>query len=222
MGFDEKKCPQCAEAIKAEANICRYCGYSFNGFDPSQPDGSSLPYKGNGRGKGCLIALGIFVTLGIIGSLSGQGERAASSSKMEAGESISKNNTLSLGPPAGGNQVKSTAEVPESVPSVGLFGPQANAARSAQQYLEMTGFSRRGLIEQLSSDAGEGYNVEDATAAVDSLTVDWNEQAARSARQYLEMTGFSCRGLIEQLSSEAGSKYAKAQARYGAEQAGAC
>jgi hypothetical protein len=36
------------------------------------------------------------------------------------------------------------------------------------------------------------------------------------------MTGFSCSGLIEQLSSDAGSKYTKAEARYGAKQAGAC
>lgn len=119
-------------------------------------------------------------------------------------------------------QVTSAAEEPEGAPSARLFGPQANAARNAQQYLDMTGFSRRGLIEQLSSDAGNGYNVADATAAVDSLKVDWNEQAVRSAKQYLDMTGFSCSGLIEQLSSDAGSKYTKAQARYGAEQAGAC
>lgn len=86
----------------------------------------------------------------------------------------------------------------------------------------MSGFSRRGLIKQLSSDAGEGYSVSDATAAVDSLTVDWNEQAARSAREYTDMSGFSCSGLIEQLSSDAGSNYTKEQARYGATQAGAC
>jgi len=86
----------------------------------------------------------------------------------------------------------------------------------------MTGFSRRGLIQQLSSGAGNGYNVTDATAAVDSLTVDWNEQAVRSAKQYLSMTGFSCSGLTKQLSSDAGSKYTEAQARYGAQQAGAC
>jgi len=123
---------------------------------------------------------------------------------------------------AADNRVPSVADEPADTPNPGLFGPQANAARSAQQYLNMTGFSRRGLIEQLSSDAGNGYNVADASAAVDSLKVDWNEQAVRSAKQYLEMTGFSCSGLIEQLSSDAGSKYTKAQARYGAEQAGAC
>lgn len=103
-----------------------------------------------------------------------------------------------------------------------LTGPQRNAVRSARQYLSMTGFSRDGLIEQLSSDFGEGYEVADATAAVDSLDVDWNENAARSARQYLSMTGFSCRGLVEQLSSRAGEKYTESQARYGAQAAGAC
>jgi hypothetical protein len=120
------------------------------------------------------------------------------------------------------------ADLQESSPVVAstakprLTPAQANAVRSAEQYLAMTGFSRQGLIDQLSSDAGEGYSVSDATAAVDSLNVDWNENAARSAKQYLEMTGFSCKGLIEQLSSSAGEKYSVAQATYGARQAGAC
>lgn len=86
----------------------------------------------------------------------------------------------------------------------------------------MTAFSKAGLIEQLSSDAGEGYPLADAKAAVDSLSVDWNENAARSAKQYLDMSGFSCKGLIEQLSSSAGDKYTDAQATYGARAAGAC
>lgn len=103
-----------------------------------------------------------------------------------------------------------------------LTGPQRNAVRSAEQYLSMSGFSRAGLIDQLSSEYGNGYSVSDATVAVDSLNVDWNQQAVRSAQQYLEMTGFSCSGLIEQLSSEYGNKYTRSQASYGAHQAGAC
>lgn len=103
-----------------------------------------------------------------------------------------------------------------------LTGPQKNAVRSAEQYLSMTGFSRDGLIEQLSSEFGEGYSVSDATAAVDSINVDWDENAVKSARQYLDLTGFSCGGLIEQLSSSAGDKYTVGQATYGATQAGAC
>lgn len=103
-----------------------------------------------------------------------------------------------------------------------LTGPQKNAVRSAEQYLSFTGFSRNGLIDQLSSDFGDGYNVNDATIAVDSLRVDWNKQAVRSARQYLSLQGFSCKGLIEQLSSSYGDKYTVSQATYGAQQAGAC
>ncbi|WP_312084037.1 Ltp family lipoprotein [Brevundimonas sp.] len=103
-----------------------------------------------------------------------------------------------------------------------LTGPQKNAVRSARNYLSISGFSRDGLITQLSSEYGDGYSVADATAAVDSMDIDWNENAAKSGRQYLSMTGFSCSGLVEQLSSDAGDKYTTAQAQYGAQQAGAC
>lgn len=44
-----------------------------------------------------------------------------------------------------------------------LTGPQENAVRSAKQYLSMTGFSCKGLIEQLSSSAGDGYTESQAT-----------------------------------------------------------
>jgi len=103
-----------------------------------------------------------------------------------------------------------------------LTGPQRNAQRSARNYLSMKGFSREGLIEQLSSEYGEGYELADATVAVDSLDIDYNENAAKSGRDYLAMSGFSCRGLIEQLSSSYGDGYTEAQATYGAQQAGAC
>ncbi len=99
---------------------------------------------------------------------------------------------------------------------------QKNAIKSAKQYLATAGFSRNGLIQQLSSDAGDGYDIADATLAVDSLNNDWNQEAARSAKQYLSIQGFSCKGLIKQLSSSAGDKYTVNQAKYGVNQAGIC
>lgn len=124
---------------------------------------------------------------------------------------------------SGAEKAAADGEVAAAVEEApGLTGPQRNAVRSARNYLSMTGFSRDGLIDQLSSEYGEGYSVDDATAAVDSLNADWNENAAKSAAKYLSITGFSCRGLIEQLSSSYGDKYTAAQARYGAQQAGAC
>ncbi|MEX1199684.1 MAG: Ltp family lipoprotein [Methylophaga sp.] len=103
-----------------------------------------------------------------------------------------------------------------------LTGPQKHAVRSAKQYLSFQGFSRDGLIDQLSSAYGDGYEVADATVAVDSLNIDWNKQAVKSAKNYLSFQGFSCKGLIQQLSSSYGDKYTVSQATYGAQRAGAC
>ena len=103
-----------------------------------------------------------------------------------------------------------------------LTAAQRNAVRSANSYLQLSGFSRQGLIDQLSSEFGDSYSVFDATVAVNSLSTDWNVQAARSAVSYLKLSGFSCRGLIDQLSSEDGDKYTVEQATYGATQAGIC
>jgi hypothetical protein len=89
-----------------------------------------------------------------------------------------------------------------------------NALESAEDYLDYTAFSRLGLIDQLSSEYGEGFDLADATWAVDQLRVDWNEQAVKSGRQYLDFSSFSRQGLIDQLSSQYGEQFTVAQATY--------
>ncbi|WP_305785522.1 Ltp family lipoprotein [Symbioplanes lichenis] len=79
---------------------------------------------------------------------------------------------------------------------------QQNAVRMAESYLGHTAFSREGLIKQLVS--AEGFSKEAATAAVDSLGADYDEQAAESAKSYLSHTAFSRKGLIKQLVSAEG------------------
>ena len=81
-----------------------------------------------------------------------------------------------------------------------------NALDSAQDYLDYSAFSRLGLIDQLSSEYGEGFELEDATWAVDQLHADWNEQAVKSAKEYLDYSSFSRQGLIDQLSSPYGEQ----------------
>jgi hypothetical protein len=88
---------------------------------------------------------------------------------------------------------------------------QENAIRSAKEYLNLQGFSRQGLIRQLVSF--DNYSTDDATAAVDSIPVNWNEQAARSAKEYLSLQGFSHSGLVNQLIQFDG--YTPSQAEYG-------
>jgi Host cell surface-exposed lipoprotein len=92
---------------------------------------------------------------------------------------------------------------------------QANAEGKAEQYLQMGGYSRQGLIEQLEY---EQFSESDAEYAVDAVTVDWNQQAAIKAKKYLQMQGYSHEGLVvEQLEYE---KFTPSQAEYGVEAAG--
>jgi hypothetical protein len=46
---------------------------------------------------------------------------------------------------------------------------QENAIESAQSYLDMSGFSRAGLIHQLTSKAGDGFTPKQATYAVNKV-----------------------------------------------------
>jgi colicin import membrane protein len=89
-----------------------------------------------------------------------------------------------------------------------------NAKRTAESYLDMGGFSRKSLIEQLEF---EGYSKADSTYAVDELGANWNEQAAIKAASYVDMQGFSRSGLIEQLAFEG---FTASQAAYGADSVG--
>ena len=113
-----------------------------------------------------------------------------------------------------------TVEAPEVAPEPEMTVSQQNALRSAESYLDFAGFSEQGLIDQLSSEYGDGYPLADAEWAVAQLDVDWNEQAVRSAESYLEFTGFSRDGLIDQLSSEYGEQFTVEQATYAADSVG--
>ena len=35
LGVDQKKCPDCAEWVKGEANVCRFCGRHFEAATPA-------------------------------------------------------------------------------------------------------------------------------------------------------------------------------------------
>ena len=121
----------------------------------------------------------------------------------------------------------SSIEVPaKKAPVVPLAqGPsytvaQENAIGSAESYLESQAFSKAGLIDQLSSEYGEGFNRADAEFAVNHIKVDWNSEAVAAAKEYLQSQHFSRSGLIEQLTSEYGSQFTLAQATYAVDQVG--
>jgi len=104
----------------------------------------------------------------------------------------------------------STTTSPDSSTSSNETAGQANAVRTAKNYLDYAGFSRAGLIKQLQF---EGYSAGDAAYGADSQNANWNEQAVRTAKSYLDYEGFSRAGLIKQLQFEG---YSAGEAAYGA------
>lgn len=64
MEADEKKCPNCAETVKAEAKVCRHCGYNFEtGRAPGAAAPPVAPKKKSGLMKGGLGCLGLVVLI---------------------------------------------------------------------------------------------------------------------------------------------------------------
>jgi Host cell surface-exposed lipoprotein len=158
--------------------------------------------------------VGGLVVLALIGAATSSGEKQTDSGQAASSESAgpvaSKPDTVTQ---AGEEKPEPPAEPAEPE----LTSAQENALESAQSYVDMTGFSEKGLIEQLSSSAGEGFSKADAVFAANHVDVNWNDEAVESAQSYLDMTSFSKDGLIEQLSSSAGEGFTLAQAQYAAD-----
>lgn len=170
------------------------------------PMGQQQPQVIVQKKRGCLwwIGLGVaaLVVIGIIGAIASSSEDKAEPRRTVTTEPSDQ--------PAG-----VPADEPADEPDAPLETvAQANARKSAEQYLDMSGFSRSGLIKQLEF---EGFSTEDATYGVDAQNADWNQQAARSAETYMETSSFSRASLIRQLEFEG---FTTSEAEYGATSVG--
>ena len=94
---------------------------------------------------------------------------------------------------------------------------QENAYDAAKNYVDTLAFSKKGLMQQLTSDF-EGYKKKDARFAIELLEergeVNWKDEAVESAQNYLDTQSFSKDGLYEQLVSDYGEGFTEKQARY--------
>lgn len=91
---------------------------------------------------------------------------------------------------------------------------QKEAVESARSYLSNGHFSKRGLIEQLTSSYGEDFDKKDAVFAERYVNPDYKKEAVQAAKSYLDSGHFSKRDLLNQLSSSYGEGFTKAEATY--------
>lgn len=205
-------------------------GPSYGG--PGGPGGPTAPFLAGGggqppekkRGKGLKIAggvVGFFVVVGVISSLSGGEDSATTSASASSSSAPASAAAPSSVKPKASTPAKAPAAPSSAAPKEEGTASQRNALRSAENYLEFKGFSKAGLIDQLSSEFADKYSKADATWAVNHLQgVNWNEQAVRAGQAYLDLQGFSRAGLIQQLSSPYADKFTKAEATYAAKKLG--
>jgi hypothetical protein len=180
----------------------------------TSPDQTPTPPRQRHRVRNTVLVLAVLAGIGGIASAASGGSHPAASPASPATKA-----------PAPATSQPATSEPATSAPAAPA-GPagtvsQQQALESAKSYLDMgTGFSEKGLIDQLSSQYGEKFSVADATWAVAHSGADWNAQAVMSAKGYMKMGGFSRAGLIDQLTSSAGEQFTLAQATYAVNQVG--
>ena len=185
-------CRVCGNMIAKSAKKCPHCGAK-----------NKKPiYK-----RLWFIILCIIVLLGIIGMAMGGGN--------DKGTNVNTDSDTS---------VETVAEEPETEapetkapdPTADMTMAQKNAYNAGLNYIDLMPFSKQGLIDQLSSEYGDGYDKADAEAAVEAIEknglVDWNEEAVEAAQNYLDTMSFSKEGLIEQLESSYGDNFTHEQA----------
>ncbi|MCS8582522.1 Ltp family lipoprotein [Latilactobacillus curvatus] len=89
-----------------------------------------------------------------------------------------------------------------------------SALNKAKTYSNTMHMSKKGLYEQLTSDAGEKFSAEAAQYAVDNVNADWNANALQKAKDYQSQQSMSPEAIREQLTSDAGEKFTPDEANY--------
>ena len=173
----------------------------------------AAPMKKKHRVRNVTLAVAAVATIyGIAQASSGGDDDASSTTGTYADTRVADDKADAPKTDAPADQAVEEAPAEDDGPD--MTAGQENAVGSAQDYLDYSAFSRKGLIDQLKY---EGYSVADANFAVDHIKVDWNEQAVASAKDYLDYDSFSHKGLVDQLEYEG---FTPEQAEYGVSHAG--
>jgi hypothetical protein len=177
-------------------------------FMPQQPEPKRKSWPARHKVLTGLMAVGALIV--IIAAASASNKPSTPAADTAAASS-------SASPSAAVSSAASAApSTPAAPASPSMTGAQQQAVDAANDYLgEGQGFSDQGLLQQLTSSAGNGFSKSDAEFAIKYLHPDWDAQAVDAANDYLSGgQGFSDQGLLQQLTSSAGNGFTQAQAEY--------
>jgi hypothetical protein len=141
---------------------------------------------------------------------------AAADGTASPSAAVSSAPARSSAPATSSAPASSAPSSPAAPASPSMTAAQQQAVDAAEGYLsEGQGFSEQGLLQQLTSSAGNGFSKSDAEFAISDLNPNWDAQAVDAANGYLsEGDGFSEQGLAQQLTSSAGAGFTEAQAEH--------
>ncbi|UTH14736.1 Ltp family lipoprotein [Macrococcus equipercicus] len=99
-----------------------------------------------------------------------------------------------------GDKAKETADKATSEPKA-PNGEAEKALNKAKQYSDTMYMSKKGIYNQLTSQADQ-FKPEDAQWAVDNLKADYKKNALEKAKQYAETQNMSIDAVKQQLTSQ--------------------
>jgi hypothetical protein len=109
-------------------------------------------------------------------------------------------------------QQQADAPIEKSVPTEYI-----SALAKAEMYSSTMHMSKKGLYEQLTSDAGEKFSADAAQYAIKNINADYKNNALKKAEMYQETMHMSPASIRDQLVSDAGEKFTKEEAKYALE-----
>lgn len=186
-----KLCKYCKTEIPFDAKICPQC-------------------RKKQKGNGCLVAVGVVVAIGVLGSCFAGGSSDTPTTATQSASTAAESMEISAAEEA---TVETTTEE-TTASEANVPTEYKSALKKADIYTNTMHFSKARLYDQLTSESGEKFSAEAAQYAVDNINADWNENALEKAKTYQDTMAMSPEAIHDQLTSEYGEKFTEEEADY--------